>query len=65
MRTSNASRRASERSAGGFTLIELLVVIAILFGDGSVRFASLARDLPTYEVGGLRVLDWLPKPRRS
>jgi prepilin-type N-terminal cleavage/methylation domain-containing protein len=29
-----------------------------LMGDGSVRFASLARDLPAYEVGGLHVLDW-------
>jgi len=30
----------------------------VLFADGSVRLVKLATDLPAYEVGGLRVLDW-------
>jgi prepilin-type N-terminal cleavage/methylation domain-containing protein/prepilin-type processing-associated H-X9-DG protein len=31
--------------------------VNVLFADGSVRYASLARDLPLYEVRGVRVLD--------
>jgi prepilin-type N-terminal cleavage/methylation domain-containing protein/prepilin-type processing-associated H-X9-DG protein len=44
-----ATNPQSESHAGGMN---------VLFGDGSVRFAKLAVDLPSYEVGGLRVLDW-------
>jgi prepilin-type N-terminal cleavage/methylation domain-containing protein/prepilin-type processing-associated H-X9-DG protein len=44
-----ATNPQSESHVGGMN---------VLFGDGSVRFASLARDLPNLEVGGLRVLDW-------
>jgi prepilin-type processing-associated H-X9-DG protein len=32
-------------------------VVQFLFADGSVRFHSLDRDLPRYEIGGVRVLD--------
>ena len=32
--------------------------INFLFADGSVRFLTASIDLQSYEVGGLRVLDW-------